>query len=104
HLTIHFNGWVDGAPNPRDFTTDRKFHSRFETLYVNAALDVPRVRAKGRAPERLPNVWDSIKQYLNQSLSDVQVTYELEKSGDFDPDKPSTKGTEFIAAEMARAS
>ena len=62
HVSIHFNGWTDGVPNPKNFTTDRKLHSRYETLYVNAALDTARVRSHARAPERLPNVWGSIQQ------------------------------------------
>src|SRR5437870_917583 len=62
HVTIHFNGWAEGAPNPKNFTTDRKFHSRYESLYVNVAIDTSRVRAHARGPQRLSNVWDAIKQ------------------------------------------
>src|SRR5436190_13909232 len=28
HLSIHYNGWADGVPNPKAFTRDRMFHSR----------------------------------------------------------------------------
>jgi hypothetical protein len=104
HVTIHFNGWADGIPNPKNFTTDRHFHTQYESLYVNAAVDVPRVRGKAHITERLPNVWDSIKQYLSQSFAEIEPVYGMEKSGEFNPEKPSTKGTDFIAAELARAS
>jgi hypothetical protein len=103
HVTIHFNGWADGVPNPKNFTTDRHFHSRYESLYVNSAVEVTRVRAKARGIEQLSNPWDSIKQYLNQSFSEIEPVYEIEKTGQFNPEKPSTKGTDFIAAELARA-
>jgi hypothetical protein len=42
HLTIHYNGWADGVANPRNFTKDRMFHSRYENAYVNAAITMPR--------------------------------------------------------------
>ena len=104
HVSIHFNGWTDGVANPKNFTTDRKLHSRYETLYVNAALDTARVRSHARAPERLPNVWGSMQQYLSQTFSELEPVYELEKTGEFNPDKPSTKSTELIASQLARAS
>jgi hypothetical protein len=71
---------------------------------VNAAIAVSRVKANGRTTQRLPNVWDSIKQYLTQSFAEIEPVYNMEKTGEFNPDKPSTKGTDFIAAELARAS
>ena len=104
HVSIHFNGWTDGVPNPKNFTTDRKLHGRYETLYVNVALDTARVRSHARAPERLPNVWGSIQQYLSQTFSELEPVYQMEKTGEFNPDKPSTKSTEWIASQLARAS
>jgi hypothetical protein len=38
HTTIHFNGWAQDAPNPQGFTTDRGFHSRFESAFVRAHI------------------------------------------------------------------
>ena len=87
-----------------NFTTDRKFHSRYESLYVNAALGTSRARTPAHGPEQLSNVWESIKQYLDQSFSELEPVYEMEKSGEFNPENPRGKGTEFIAAELARAS
>ena len=57
----------------------------------------------GQAPQRLPNVWEAIKQYLTQTFPEVEPMYELEKAGEFNPDKPRPKGTDFIVAELSRA-
>ena len=48
-------------------------------------------------------MWDSIKQYLSQTFLEVVPLYELERAGEFNPDRPRAKGTDFISAELARA-
>jgi len=103
HSTIHHHGWAARVPNPQHFTTDTGIHSRYESAYVDAAIDASSVRRNVRVPQRLANVWDSIKQYLSQSLAEVVPLYELEKVGEFNPDRPRTRGTDFIAAELSRA-
>jgi hypothetical protein len=104
HLSIHYNGWLEGSPNPKAFTKDRGFHNRYESLFVNAAVNEAAVRAKLQAPQRLTNVWDSVKQYLGTAFSELEPAYELEKAGEINPQQPHTKGTEFIVNELARAS
>jgi hypothetical protein len=103
HMTIHYNGWASTAPNPKNFTRDNRLHSRYESAYVNAAVELSKVRPNVQAPQRLPNVWDSIKQYLARTFADLEPLYELEKTGEFNPEKPRSKGTDFIAAELSRA-
>jgi hypothetical protein len=103
HMSIHYNGWVDGSPNPKNYTKERGLHSRYETAYVNSALEIASVRPKVQPPQRLTNVWDSIKRYLAQTFADLQPMYELEKAGEFNPQQPRAKGTDFIATELARA-
>jgi hypothetical protein len=103
HMTIHLNGWAAGVPNPKQFSTQRDIHSRYETGYVNAAIEVQMIRRDVRTPERLPDVWDSIKQYLNRTFAEVEPLYEMEKTGEFNPEKPSAKGTAFVAADLSRA-
>jgi hypothetical protein len=102
HVTIHYNGWDEHAPNPKNFTMDRTFHSRFETGYVTAALTDAIVRPKVQQPERLNDVWNAIKELLNESYADIEPLYDLEKAGEFNPEQPRAKGTEFIATELAR--
>ena len=104
HLSINYNGWLEASPNPKGFTKVRGFHERYEALYVNAAVEAPAVRQKTQAPQRITNVWEAIKQYLTISFADLEPAYELEKAGEFNPQQPRPKGTEFIVNELARAS
>ena len=104
HLSVQYNGWLETSPNPRGYTNDRGFHNRYEALYVNAAVEATVVRPKVLGPQRLANVWDSIKQYLVLAFSELEPAYELEKAGEFNPQQPRPKGTEFIVNELARAS
>jgi hypothetical protein len=103
HLSIHFDGWADGVPNPKNFTKARGLHSRYEAAYVNRAVDEAQVQAKVQRPQQLTDVFGSIKNYLNQSFTELEPMYELEKAGEFNPDSPRPKGTEFINSELARA-
>jgi hypothetical protein len=104
HLTIHFNGWADGARNLKNFTVDRMFHSRYENAYVNAALEASQVRMRVQKPKRLTDVFGAVKTHLEQTFSEVEPMYEMEKTGEFNPESPRAKGTDFIAAQLARAS
>jgi len=103
HLSIHFNGWADGTPNPRNFTKDRMFHNRYETSYVNRALQDSHARAKVRPPERLQDVAGAVKTYLKTSFAELEAMYEMEKGGEFNPESPRPRGTDFIAGQLARA-
>jgi hypothetical protein len=103
HMSIHYNGWADATPNPKNFSKDRGLHGRYEAGYVNMALDAGGVRPKVQAPQRLDNVWNSVKRYLTLGFADLEPMYELEKTGEFNPNEPRSKGTEFIAIELARA-
>ncbi|HEY2383708.1 MAG TPA: hypothetical protein VGK48_21245, partial [Terriglobia bacterium] len=104
HLSIEYDGWLETSPNPKGYTTARGFHSRYESQYVNAAIQDDLVRPKVRPPQRLSNVWDSIKQNLITSFGQLEPAYDLEKAGEFNPQQPRPRGTEFIAGQLARAS
>jgi len=103
HLSIQYNGWLDIIPNPKNYSKDRGLHNRYETAYVNAAIENAAVRPRVQGPQRLSNVWDSIKRYLAQAFAELEPMYELEKTGEFNPQQPHQKGTDFIATELARA-
>ena len=104
HLSVQYNGWLDTTPNPKNYTKDRGFHIRYEATYMNAAVEMTAVKPKVQPPQRLNNVWNSIKQYLTQSFGELEPIYELEKAGEFNPQQPRAKGTAAIAAQLARAS
>ena len=103
HMSIHFNGWADNSPNPKNYSKDRGLHSRYEAAYVNAAIEAAAVRPQVQTPQRLTSVWTSIKQHLTQGFADLEPMYELEKTGEFNPQQPRAKGTAFIATQIARA-
>jgi len=103
HMTIHYNGWLENAPNPNNYTQDRGLHSRYEAKYVEVAIEAARVRSKVQPPQRLGDVFGSIKQHLIQGFNDLEPLYQLEKTGEFNPDQPRPRGTEFVANQIARA-
>jgi hypothetical protein len=102
HLSVHYNGWADGYPNPKNFTKDRMFHSRYETAYVDAAIDEATVRKMVGAPQRVTDVFGAVKNHLSRTFSELEPMYELEKTGEFNPAAPRPKGTELISGELAR--
>jgi hypothetical protein len=102
HLSIHHNGWEDGYANPKGFTTDRMFHARYETAYVDAAINPAAVKAKVGAPQRLTDVFVAVKDHLRLTFSELEPMYEMEKTGEFNPQAPRAKGTDFITNELAR--
>jgi hypothetical protein len=104
HLSVEYNGWLETTPNPKGFTKERGFHERYEGLYVNVAIEPGAVRQRTQPPQRIANVWEAIKQYLTLSFSDLEPAYELEKAGEFNPQQPRPKGTEFILTQLGRAS
>jgi hypothetical protein len=112
HTTIHFNGWAQDAPNPRGFTTDRGFHSRFESAFVRAHVQHGDVEGRmARAPRDLgEDVRAAVWEYVQDSHGKVERLYELEKEYGFTPDAPPHPETREFAvqrlaegAEMLRA-
>jgi hypothetical protein len=103
HTTIHYNGWSDRMPNPKNYTKDRRLHRRYESAFVNTAVEIAAVRRRVQPPRRLNDVFGSVKQYLHQGFLEFEQLYELEKTGEFNPDSPRPKGTEFIETQLARA-
>jgi hypothetical protein len=102
HLSVHFSGWTDGYANPKGFTTDRMFHARYETAYVDAAVTQAAVKAKVGMPQRLTDVFGAVKDHLSRAFSELEPVYEMEKTGEFNPLAPRPKGTELITNELAR--
>src|SRR5262245_61798222 len=103
HLSIHFNGWDSTTPNPNSYTLDRRLHGRYEAEYVNRAIEIDAVRPKVQKPQRLANVFGSVRDYLNQSFGELIAVYELEKKGEFNPEKPQAAGNNLITSQLARA-
>ncbi len=103
HTTIHFNGWSEDAPNPKGFTTDREFHSRFESGFVRAHIAFEALEPRmPRSPRRLDDVRSAIWAHVRSSNATVERLYELEKAHGFDPDsKPHPDAKEFVVERLA---
>lgn len=111
HTTIHFNGWAEGAPNPRGFTGSRDFHSRFESAFVEAHITYPEIDTRmASEPLSIREARQAIWSYVRASNALVEQQYELEQAYGFDPDAtPHPEVREFVVqrltagAEMLRA-
>ena len=101
HTTIHFNGWNEELEeNPGGFTTDRGFHSRFETQFVSAHVTAEHVftgfSAKAaRVEDPLEGIWDFVR-YINGY---VHRLYELDRDYGFEPDEPAHPESLAFAVE-----
>jgi len=102
HTTIHFNGWAEGAPNPRGFTTARDFHARFESDFVRAHVTFRDVDAlMTGAPMTVEDVRELIWSHVQASHAAVERMYELELEHGFDPEAPPNPAvTEFVFRRM----
>ncbi len=100
HMTIHHHGWV--GPNPKGYTTDRKFHSHIdEGVIATHRLGVEAlIAAKPMMTAVAPGLsWDAAGGLLERSFSRIEPLYELQKSGDLDKEP----GKAFIATCMGDA-
>ena len=111
HTTIHFNGWAEDAPNPRGFTQDRDFHSRFESAFVGAHVEFGDVDAHmTKKPMEFDNAREAIWVHVRATNAAVERQYELEQDFGFDPHRePPPEVKDFVVhrltsgAEMLRA-
>jgi hypothetical protein len=104
HTTIHFNGWNADAPNPEGFTTDRDFHWRFESEFVEAHIrpDMVEALVTGPAASVAGHARGAVLDYLQASHRLVVPMYRLEKQYGFDPDAPAQPETrDFVAQRLA---
>lgn len=104
HMTVHYNGWADNIPNPKGYTKDRGLHSRYESAFIDRAIEYELFAIKVQAPERLTDVFGAVKRYLNQGFLELEPMFEMERTGEFNPESPRQKGRDFIIAQLARAS
>ncbi len=100
HTTIHFNGWAEGVPNPKGFTSDRGFHARFESAFVEAHVTYEEVaRRMSPQPRPLGPARQAIWEYVREGNREVERLYELELRFGFRPELPPHPETVAFAAE-----
>lgn len=85
HTTIHFNGWSDAAPNPREYTTSRDFHRQFETVFVGSRIHLDDVRASVPGGAEVVDARAAIIDFIRRTHDQVEPLYELERVHGFDP-------------------
>jgi len=102
HTTIHFNGWDRNTPNPRGFTTDRTFHSRFESQFVGARVSLDDLRrAELGAPRVIADLREGALDHLRHANSHVVQLYELEQQETFGPGTESAEHHAFAVDRLA---
>jgi hypothetical protein len=85
HSTIHYNGWDKNTPNPHNYTTDNKFHSRFESEYVQSHITIKDLLPlPDEQPRVIENPRAEILAYLRNSNNLVERLYQLDKQARFD--------------------
>lgn len=100
HTTKHHNGWV--GENPKGYTSDNRFHGRFESAFVQAQIKLPDILAQmNGAPRVLPNLREAIVAYLNTSFSQLDRLYEIDKATPFQPEPATAEQKAFAAARLA---
>lgn len=102
HTSVNFNGWV--GPNPNGYATDKRFHSRFESAYVQTHIEladllpgidsVPHAVAAG-------DLRPAIMAYLRRSNSEIEHLYALDKQAPFDAQTTAPEDKRFTAQRLA---
>jgi hypothetical protein len=100
HTTIHHNGWV--GENPKGYTTEKDFHYRFESEFVQTHIQLsdvlPRVGVEARV---LENPREAINAFLRDSHARLEELYDLEKREKFNAATTGTDHKKFAAARLA---
>lgn len=100
HTTIHHNGWV--GENLKGYTTEKDFHYRFESEFVQTHIQLsdvlPRVGVEARV---LENPREAINAFLRDSHAKLEELYELEKREKFDAATTGADHKKFVAARIA---
>ncbi|MBL0939040.1 MAG: hypothetical protein IBJ03_09100 [Gemmatimonadaceae bacterium] len=100
HTTKHYNGWV--GDNPKGYPTDNRFHSRFESQFVQAHIKEADVRgAMTHAPQVFPNLRSAIIAFLQTSNAQLEPLYELDKQKPFQPETTTPEQKAFAVARLS---
>jgi hypothetical protein len=100
HTSKHHNGWV--GDNPKGYTTDNRFHGRFESAYVQAHIKAPEVRAAmTQAPRTFPSLRPAVLTYLQTSYSYLDTLYAMDTKTPFAPEQTTAEQKAFAVARLA---
>jgi hypothetical protein len=100
HTSVQYNGWT--GPNPNGYATDHRFHSRFESAYVQAQIKIgdvlPDVTPTARS---VGDFRTAIVAYLHTTNGEIEHLYQLDKAAPFDANTTSPADKAFTAARLA---
>lgn len=100
HASIYFNGWT--GPNPNGYATDKQFHARFESGYVQANVKVADILAKVDTAARVfPDFRAAIIQYLRESNAQIEPLYRIDKAHPFDASTTAPENKAFAVERLA---
>ena len=98
HTTVQYNGWT--GPNPNGYTTDHTIHARFETEFVNAAINASDVQPLMTPLAPINDEWADYLAYLRHTNSFVEKVYQLDKDHGFEGTGTS-ESRQFTAERLA---
>ncbi len=87
HATLHFNGWAD-ANNPNGYSNDCDVHSRFETAFVNRAVETGVVVPRVSIAAVVGDPFARAVSFIHDSNGLLDRLYQLDRDGGFNPLKP----------------
>lgn len=99
HTSVHHDRWADGYPNPRGFTTERGFHARFESAFVQNNVRYEDLVPHTTQPRLLDDVRAEVIAHIRRSHGRLERLYELDLQESFGP---RTRGTEHRAFAVER--
>lgn len=100
HTTVQFNGWI--GPNPNGYATDNALHSRFETQFVQAHIQLGDVRPLiAAAPQVFPDIRATVIDYITRSNAETEHLYQLDKKVPFNAQNDSAEHKRFVAERLA---
>jgi hypothetical protein len=100
HVSDQYNGWT--RANPNGYATDKRFHARFESIYVGSHIKLADVMAKMDTNARvLPDFRSAIIAYLHASHDQIEPLYQLDKAHPFDANTTDPADMAFATDRLA---
>jgi hypothetical protein len=100
HASVHCEGWV--GDNPKGYAQTGAIHGKFEVGYADAInLQASDIIGRIGTPQRQTgDVFGSVLQFLNDSNSEVETIFDLDKRGIF-ADPANREGCDFVYRRSA---
>jgi hypothetical protein len=103
HASIHVHGWHPSVPNPHGYTgPDKDPHARFESQYVDRAIELADVSALVVGKPRLVGDWlREAETHIAATNSHVEQVYIWDKQAPWGSGREPAEAKPFTAARLA---